>query len=88
MYSGFDPNTPSFPFFNSLCYCRPYFVIPFNLIAVHIIIIHIIIIIIHSYYPNVVFVCVCRREMAMRGSDPTTNPRCLFRLQRGHALID
>ena len=37
MYSGFDPNTPSFSFFNSQCYCRPYFVIPFNVIAVHII---------------------------------------------------
>ena len=49
MYSGFDPNTPSFSFFNSQCYCRPYFVIPFNFIVVHIIIIHIIII--HSYYP-------------------------------------
>ena len=69
MYSGFDPNTPSFPFFNSQCYCGPYF----NLIAVHIL-------------PVVVFVC--RREMTMRGSDPKTNPRCLFRLQRGHALID
>jgi len=56
MYSGFDPNTPSFPFFNSQCYCRSYFVIPFNVIAVYIIFIHIIIV--HSYYPNVVFVCV------------------------------
>jgi len=36
MYSGFDPNTPSFPSFNSQFYCGPYFVIPFNLIVVHI----------------------------------------------------
>ena len=53
MYSGLDPNTPSFPFSISQCYCRPNFVIPFHLIAVHIIII-----IIHSHYPNDVEVCV------------------------------
>ena len=53
MYSGLDPTTPSFPFSISQCYCRPYFVIPFHLIAVHIIII-----IIHSYNPNDVEVCV------------------------------